>query len=94
MSPVLVIVLVLVSGALGALARFGLSRLLPVAARPHNVPRAVLIVNVVGSFIAGVALGCCIAAPTAPANSWKLSTVMVAAPSMAISCSRFCHTRL
>jgi CrcB protein len=56
-SPVLVIVLVLVSGALGAVIRFGLSRLLPVAARPHNVPRAVLIVNAVGSFIAGVALG-------------------------------------
>jgi len=56
MSPFLVIVLVLVSGALGALVRFGLSRLLPVAARPHKVPRAVLIVNVVGSFIAGVVL--------------------------------------
>ena len=56
MSPELVIVLVLVAGALGALMRFGLSRLLPVAGRPHNVPRAVLIVNVVGSFIAGVAL--------------------------------------
>ena len=56
MSPVLVLVLVLVTGALGALLRFGLSRRLPVAARPHNVPRAVLIVNVVGSFLAGVAL--------------------------------------
>ena len=56
MSPVLVIVLVLVAGALGALLRFGLSRRLPVAARPQNVPRAVLLVNVVGSFIAGVAL--------------------------------------
>lgn len=49
-------ILVLVAGAVGALLRFGLSRALPVAARPHSVPRAVLIVNVVGSFIAGVAL--------------------------------------
>jgi len=55
-TPSLVIVLVLVSGALGALVRFGLSRLLPVTANPQSVPRAVLIVNVVGSFIAGVAL--------------------------------------
>jgi len=49
-------ILVLIAGAVGALLRFGLSRALPVTARPHNVPRAVLIVNVVGSFIAGVAL--------------------------------------
>ena len=56
MTPSIVIVLVLVSGAVGALLRFGLSRALPVAARPQNVPRAVLIVNVVGSFLAGVAL--------------------------------------
>jgi CrcB protein len=49
-------ILVLVAGAVGALLRFGLSRALPVAAQPHSVPRAVLIVNVVGSFIAGVAL--------------------------------------
>ena len=48
--------LVLIAGAVGALLRFGLSRALPVNARPHNVPRAVLIVNVVGSFIAGAAL--------------------------------------
>jgi CrcB protein len=49
-------ILVLLSGATGALVRFGLSRAIPVADRPHNVPRAVLIVNVVGSFLAGVAL--------------------------------------
>lgn len=56
MSAVQAFILVLLSGAAGALLRFGLSRALPVAARPQNVPRAVLIVNVVGSFLAGVAL--------------------------------------
>ncbi|MCF8540714.1 MAG: CrcB family protein [Aurantimicrobium sp.] len=56
MSAVQALILVLLSGAAGALLRFGLSRALPVAARPLNVPRAVLIVNVVGSFLAGVAL--------------------------------------
>jgi len=50
------VILVLLSGAAGALLRFAISRALPVAARPHAVPRAVLIVNVVGSFIAGVGL--------------------------------------
>jgi CrcB protein len=55
-SAVQAFILVLLSGAAGALLRFGLSRALPVAARPQNVPRAVLIVNVVGSFLAGVAL--------------------------------------
>lgn len=56
MTSTLGFVLVLIAGAVGALLRFGLSRALPVDARPHNVPRAVLIVNVVGSFIAGAAL--------------------------------------
>lgn len=51
-----IFLLVLLSGAAGALLRFGLSCAIPVADRPHNVPRAVLIVNVVGSFLAGVAL--------------------------------------
>jgi CrcB protein len=55
-SAVQAFILVLLSGAAGALLRFGLSRALPVASRPNNVPRAVLIVNVVGSFLAGVAL--------------------------------------
>lgn len=56
MSADVIVILVLLSGAAGALLRFGISRALPVAARPHAVPRAVLIVNVVGSFLAGVAL--------------------------------------
>jgi CrcB protein len=56
MTSTLGFILVLIAGAIGALLRFGLSRALPVTARPHSVPRAVLIVNVVGSFIAGVAL--------------------------------------
>ena len=56
MSAAVIVILVLLSGAAGALLRFGLSRALPVAARPDSVPRAVLIVNVVGSFLAGVAL--------------------------------------
>lgn len=51
-----IFLLVLLSGAAGALLRFGLSRAIPEANGPHNVPRAVLIVNVVGSFLAGVAL--------------------------------------
>lgn len=51
-----IFLIVLLSGAVGALLRFGLSRANPVEDRPHNVPRAVLIVNVVGSFLAGVAL--------------------------------------
>jgi CrcB protein len=55
-SAAVIVILVLLSGAAGALLRFGLSRALPVAARPDSVPRAVLIVNVVGSFLAGVAL--------------------------------------
>jgi CrcB protein len=55
-SAAVIVILVLFSGAVGALLRFGLSRALPLAARPHAVPRAVLIVNVVGSFLAGVGL--------------------------------------
>ena len=56
MSVVQTFIVVLLSGAAGALLRFSLSRALPVATRPQNVPRAVLILNVVGSFLAGVAL--------------------------------------
>jgi CrcB protein len=55
-SAAVIVILVLFSGAVGALLRFGLSRALPLAVRPHAVPRAVLIVNVVGSFLAGVGL--------------------------------------
>lgn len=56
MSTDTIVLLVLLAGAFGALLRFGISRAFPVATRPHAVPRAVLIVNVVGSFIAGVGL--------------------------------------
>lgn len=51
------VLMVLAAGALGALARFGVARLFPTPARPTRVPLAVLMVNVVGSFIAGLALG-------------------------------------
>lgn len=53
----LAVVVLLLAGAAGALVRFGVSRALPVAAHPVSLPRAVFIVNVVGSFIAGLALG-------------------------------------
>lgn len=56
MSADAIVILVLLSGAAGALLRFGISRSLPVGARGLAVPRAVLIVNVVGSFLAGVGL--------------------------------------
>jgi len=55
MSP-LVIALALVAGMLGALARYGITR--AVARRwPHALTRAVLIVNVIGSVIAGALTG-------------------------------------
>lgn len=50
------LLMILAAGAVGALARFLVSRALPTLARPTRVPRAVLIVNVVGSAIAGLGL--------------------------------------
>lgn len=54
MSP-LVITTVLVAGAIGALLRWRLSVALPV--RPGHLPWGILIVNSVGSLLAGVAIG-------------------------------------
>lgn len=51
----LVLTAVLVAGAFGAVIRFALSRALPV--RPGHLPGGILIVNVVGSGIAGAVLG-------------------------------------
>ena len=50
-----VVVLALVAGALGALLRYGTTRLF--ARRKDELPWAVLAVNSVGSFIGGVVLG-------------------------------------
>ena len=47
----LVVVAVLVAGAVGAVLRYALSRALPV--RPGHLPGGILIVNVVGSALAG-----------------------------------------
>lgn len=54
MTPVLVAT-VLLAGAVGALARYALSRAFPV--RPGHLPGGILIANVVGSGVAGVVLG-------------------------------------
>ena len=54
MSP-LVVVAVLVAGAVGAVIRYALSRAYPV--RPGHLPGGILIVNVVGSGIAGAMIG-------------------------------------
>ena len=51
----LVVAAVLVAGAIGSVIRFALSRALPV--RPGHLPRGILIVNVVGSGLAGAFLG-------------------------------------
>jgi CrcB protein len=51
----LVVVAVLVAGSIGAVIRFALSRALPV--RPGHLPVGILIVNVVGSGIAGAVIG-------------------------------------
>ncbi|MFF2372490.1 fluoride efflux transporter CrcB [Agromyces sp. NPDC058110] len=51
----LVAVAVIVAGSVGAVIRFALSRALPV--RPGHLPGGILIVNVVGSGIAGAVLG-------------------------------------
>ena len=54
LSP-LVVAAVLVSGAVGAVLRYALSRALPV--RPGHLPGGILIVNVVGSAVAGALIG-------------------------------------
>ncbi|WP_127794637.1 fluoride efflux transporter CrcB [Agromyces sp. LHK192] len=46
---------VLVAGAIGAVARYGLSRALPV--RDGRIPLGILIANVAGSAVAGVVIG-------------------------------------
>ena len=51
----LVVVAVLVAGAVGALLRYALSRTFPV--RPGHLPGGILIVNVVGSGLAGALIG-------------------------------------
>lgn len=51
----LVVVAVLVAGAVGALLRYALSRAFPV--RPGHLPGGILIVNVVGSGVAGALIG-------------------------------------
>lgn len=51
----LVVVAVLVAGAIGAVLRYALSRAVPV--RPGHLPGGILIVNVVGSGVAGALIG-------------------------------------
>jgi len=51
----LVVVAVLVAGSIGSLLRFSLSRAFPV--RPGHLPWGILVVNVVGSGIAGAVIG-------------------------------------
>jgi len=50
-----VVAAVLVAGAVGAVIRYALSRAYPV--RPGHLPGGILIVNVVGSAVAGAVLG-------------------------------------
>ena len=54
LSP-LVIAAVLAAGSVGAVLRYALSRALPV--RPGHLPGGILIVNVVGSGVAGARIG-------------------------------------
>ena len=54
LSP-LIVVAVLVAGALGAVLRYALSRAFPV--RPGHLPGGILIVNIVGSGLAGALIG-------------------------------------
>lgn len=51
----LIVVGVLVAGAVGAVLRYALSRAFPV--RPGHLPGGILIVNVVGSGLAGAIIG-------------------------------------
>lgn len=53
--PPLVVVGVLVAGAIGAVLRYALSRAFPV--RPGHLPGGILIVNVLGSGLAGALIG-------------------------------------
>lgn len=62
-----VIAAVLIAGVLGALARYGVSRLF--AAR-RGFPWAVLVVNVVGSAVGGAVLGLAFAGAVSP--EWRL----------------------
>lgn len=54
LAPI-VVVAVLVAGAVGALLRYALSRAFPV--RPGHLPGGILIVNVLGSGLAGALIG-------------------------------------
>ena len=54
MTP-LVVGALLVAGAVGAVIRYALSRAYPV--RPGHLPGGILIVNVVGSLVAGAVIG-------------------------------------
>jgi CrcB protein len=54
LSP-LVVTAVLIAGGVGAVLRYALSRALPV--RPGHLPGGILIVNVVGSALAGALIG-------------------------------------
>jgi CrcB protein len=54
LSP-LVVIAVLAAGAVGAVLRYALSRAFPV--RPGHLPGGILIVNVVGSALAGALIG-------------------------------------
>ena len=51
----LVIIAVLVAGAIGSVLRYALARAFPV--RPGHLPGGILIVNVVGSAVAGALIG-------------------------------------
>lgn len=51
-----VVVLALAAGALGALLRYGTTRVVARRLPPARLPIAVLVVNVVGSLVAGVAI--------------------------------------
>ncbi len=54
LAPIIVVA-VLVAGAIGAVLRYALSRAFPV--RPGHLPGGILIVNVVGSGVAGALIG-------------------------------------
>lgn len=63
MTP-LVVAVTLVAGALGALARYGVTRAVARRSLPEKLPRAVLIANIVGSLIAGIVIALPVDAPT------------------------------
>jgi CrcB protein len=60
-----VVIAALVAGAVGALARYGVTRAVNARSGPDKVTRAVLIVNIVGSFVAGIMLFGISSGPTA-----------------------------